>query len=306
MRFNLILIITAVGFLCCNSKSSDGQKTKDSTTTTATTATTTTASVEESNFQYNLAKPQKQWTLDPSLLEISGIAWMDKSHLLAIEDLTPNLYVLNLDKDGSIESKMPFMSTDKAKFDIEDVTLANGIAYVLWSHGDIYQVQNWQKKPEAKTWETGLSKDNNTEGLCFDPVSGNLLVACKNEAGVADEKKSTRAIYSFDINKGQLNKEPFMVINRKDFKKIGGDKIDFNPSAIAIHPKTKDIYVLSTKGTKCLAEFNRQGKLVSFQYIDKELMPQPEGMTFAPDGTLYISTEGKDALPGKVLQFNSK
>jgi hypothetical protein len=29
-------------------------------------------------------------------------------------------------------------------------------------------------------------------------LSGNLLVACKDDAGLEDEKKSTRAIYEFD------------------------------------------------------------------------------------------------------------
>ena len=55
-----------------------------------------------------------------------------------------------------------------------------------------------------------------------------------------------------------------------------------------------------------MAVFNREGSLLSFQFIDKDLMPQPEGICFSPEGKLYISSEGKKGDPGNLFEFNVK
>lgn len=257
------------------------------------------------SFQYNLAKPSATWSLPSELLEISGNAWIDDSHLLVIEDTHPLLYVVRLAKEGVVEKAIPFAQDENKKFDIEDVALHGNTAYALWSHGTIYKIDNWQANPTVTTWETELDKKNNTEGLCFDPQTNDLLIACKNNSGDPDEKKSTRAIYRFRIASGKLDSEPFLLIEQKDFSQVSEEKFDFYPSAIAVHPVNGDIYVLSTKNTKGLAQYSHDGKFIGFQEIDKDLMPQPEGLCFSPNGVMYISTEGKHGEPGKILKFES-
>jgi uncharacterized protein YjiK len=253
---------------------------------------------------YDLSKPAKTWNLPAELKEVSGNSWISNSRLLLIEDLHPNLYIIGLNGKGTIEKTIPFGDTAVQKFDIEDVALDGNIAYALWSHGVIYKIDNWQKTPRVTQLSTGLNKKNNTEGLCVDPVSHNLLVACKNKSGDEDAKKSDRAVYMFNTSSGKLNDEPFLLIKEKDFKKQENEKLDFFPSALAVHPLTHDIYILSTKETKGLAQFSYDGKLKNFQFIDKELMAQPEGICFSPEGILYITTEGRNGQPAKVLQFN--
>lgn len=257
---------------------------------------------------YDLDHPQKKWQLPPALLEISGNSWIDKDHLLVIEDLHPNLYVVNLkDTSAVIDKTIPFKEDSAGKkFDVEDVVLVNNTAYALWSHGSVFKISNWQNKPQVKEVKTFLSKLNNTEGICYDPVSQNLLIACKNDADEEGEKKSTRAVYQYSIAGDSLLTEPFMLIHKKDFKNLTGEKESFYPSAIAVHPVTHDIYILSTKETKCMAVFSHDGALKSFQLIDRNLLVQPEGICFAPDGTLYISTEGKPGGAGYIFQFAMK
>ena len=132
------------------------------------------------------------------------------------------------------------------------------------------------------------------------------MVACKGESGIADAKKSAKAVYVFNTETKKLEENPFLVINKEDFEKLAKNKIDFNPSAIAIHPITHDIYLLSTLDNKCMAVYSRDGKLISFQFIDKDLMPQPEGICFSPDGKLFISSEGKTGDAGNLFEFDSK
>ena len=165
-------------------------------------------------FQYDMGKPEKKWTLPNDLLEISGIAWIDNNHLLAIEDIRPDLYLLRLDNSVVVEKKTPFHETSKQKFDIEDVTVVGNTAYALYSHGKIFKVDNWRDKPDVKEISTFLSKDNNTEGICFDPTSNTLLVSCKNASDVEDEKKSTRAVYKYDLKGGSLEPTPYLLIHK--------------------------------------------------------------------------------------------
>jgi len=257
-------------------------------------------------YTYDLAHPQRKWVLPDELLEISGQTWVDKNHLLAIEDLHAVLYLLRLDSNIVIEKQKVFRERtgkEDKKFDIEDVAIVNDKVYALWSHGVIFKIKNWETDLKTKKLETSLAKENNTEGMCFDPVSQNLLIACKKESGAADEKKSTRAVYEFDLSADTLKTRPFLLIHKDDFLKVTNEKVQFFPSAIAVHPITHDLYILSTKDNKCMAQFSYQGELKSLQFIDRNLMVQPEGICFSPDGTLYISSEGKNGVPAVICEF---
>jgi DNA-binding beta-propeller fold protein YncE len=259
---------------------------------------------ERSDVKYDLSKPVNKWELPPQLSEISGIVKLDNNQILAIEDLHPTLYILNLGNGkASIADTISFYDTAKDKFDIEDVAVIGNDAYALWSHGSIFKITDWKKSKQVKEIETGLDKKNNTEGLAYDPVTGNLLIACKNESGVEDEKKSARALYELDIKKETLLDKPFLVVESKDLKAISGDKIKFFPSGVAVNPSTHDIYVISTKDTKCMATFSHDGQLKTFTYLDKDLLEQPEGISFDPAGNLFISTEGKHGNPAYIYQF---
>ncbi|MXV51280.1 hypothetical protein GS399_09895 [Pedobacter sp. HMF7647] len=250
---------------------------------------------------YDLSKPLKTWKLPASLKEISGIAWVDANHLLAIEDLTPNLYLLNMNGKNIIERKV-LIKQETKKFDLEDVSVNGTTAYCLRSDGKLYQVANWNTKASSIKYETGLSRDNNTEGICVDPPSKDLLIACKEDNGLKDAKKSTRAVYRFSPSTRQLNKKPFLLIEKKDLG-IKEERPDVFPSAISIHPTTHDIYLLSTRENKCLMVYTYQGKFKSIQYLNADEFPQPEGICFAPDGTLFISTEGKGNGSAFLYEF---
>jgi sugar lactone lactonase YvrE len=267
-------------------------------------ATVLHSSKEDAGVAYDLSKPSKTWNLPDSLKEVSGNTWVDDEHLLLIEDLHPNLYLMLLQKDAAIEKQIPFVQQNDGKFDVEDVAVQGNTAYALWSHGVVYKIDNWNTKPAITELQTGLTKKNNTEGLCFDPVSKNLLIACKNKSGDEEEKKSTRAIYSFNLASGKLNEQPFLLIHKKDFEEKGGEALDFYPSAIAVQPKTHDLYILSTKKTKALAVYSYEGKLKSFQLIDKEEMSQPEGICFSPAGELYMSTQARHGQAAKIFLFH--
>ena len=261
----------------------------------------------KTDYNYDLKNPNRSWELPSALGEVSGNTWVDKTHLLLIDDRHPNLYLINIDDQKALlEKTIQFQDDEKDKFDIEDVTIVNDLAYALWSHGILFKINNWNSKPDVKEIPTFLTKENNTEGLCYDPVTKKLLIACKYDSGIKDEDKSTKAVYQFDMATEKIEEKPFLIIHKKDFEKLAGSKLVFYPSAIAVHPITHNIYLLSTRENKCMAVFNRVGILISFQFIDENLMPQPEGICFSPEGVLYISSEGKNGNPPGLFEFIRK
>ena len=74
------------------------------------------------------------------------------------------------------------------------------------------------------------------------------------------------------------------------------------PSAIAIHPQTGDIYVTEATNPKLLV-LDRTGKLKSLKILNSEEFYKPEGISFSPEGKMFISNEGKDD-PGNILEVN--
>jgi len=256
---------------------------------------------------YDLLKPVKSWALSDSLAEVSGITFLKNERLIAIEDIHPILYEIKLgDSTGSIINKLEFRETDKEKFDFEDLATIGDTVYALWSHGAIFKIIKQKQKFTSERMKTWLKKENNTEGLAYDPISGNLLVACKDDAGLEDVKKTTRAIYEFDIKADSLKPDPFMLVKKNDFENVAGEKVDFYPAAIAVHPVSHDIFIVSTKDTKCIAQFSHDGKLKAFDYLEKEMLPQPEGICFDTKGDLYISTQARHGKPAYIYKFSLK
>ncbi|MEO8406337.1 MAG: SdiA-regulated domain-containing protein [Chitinophagaceae bacterium] len=292
----LVIAFFFMIFASCNNSS--GKKTEE---------VHATANGKEGAGNFNFTKPIAKWVLPDQLKEISGIVKLDSNQIMAIEDLHAALYVLNLD-DGkaTIANTIPFYETAKEKIDIEDLAIVGDTVYALWSHGSLFKINDWKNAKQVTEIKTDLGKENNTEGLAYDPVTGNLLIACKNKSGEEDEKKSTRSVFEYDIKKGTLKTDPFLLIEKKDLKKMSGDDIKFYPSAIAVHPVTHDVYVLSSKDSKCIAQFTHDGKLIGFDYLNKDLLLQPEGLCFDAEGNLYISTEGKNGASPYIYEFSTK
>jgi len=270
------------------------------------------------NFPYELDQPDKSWELPKKLEEISGLGYIDKHRLVCVQDEKGNIYIFNL-KSGEVERKVEFGDDG----DFEGIEIVNKNAWVLKSNGTLYEVKDFlkDKEPQVKKYKTALSAKNDTEGLCYDPISNNLLIACKGNPFV-DKKsgKEFKAIYTFDLKTKLLKSKPIFLIemdtikfykNYNTMSEMGievlaylddskGD-LSFQPSGIAIHPITGNFYVLGSVG-KLLLVFSREGEMLAIIDLKSKVHPQPEGICFSPDGTMYISNEG-DGGDGTILKF---
>jgi len=84
---------------------------------------------------------------------------------------------------------------------------------------------------------------------------------------------------------------------------VNGD-IRFQPSAIAIHPESKNVYILSFTSS-VLAVYTSYGELVTASNLNKRIFMQPEGICFDDENSLYISNEGNGGT-ANILKFYSK
>ena len=95
---------------------------------------------------------------------------------------------------------------------------------------------------------------------------------------------------------------PAYTIQISDIQKIlGDDKAEFKPSAAGINPANGKLYIVASVG-KLLVVADKDGKVEQVFKLDPTMYNQPEGMTFAPNGDLYISNEGGEGI-ATILKF---
>jgi hypothetical protein len=86
---------------------------------------------------------------------------------------------------------------------------------------------------------------------------------------------------------------------------LGGKEEKFKPSAAAIHPLTKELYIVSSVN-KALVIADRNGKVRKVYRLDPGIFKQPEGITFSPAGDLFISNEAADVGAANILIYKTK
>lgn len=266
-------------------------------------------------FFYEVNVPNQTFVMPKELEEISGLSvWNDGKSLVAVQD--ENGIIFYLDKNtGKIERQIKFWEDG----DYEDLQVVGKSIYVVKSTGTLYEVPEDGK--DAKKYNFGLDSKNDVEGLAYDAKNNRLLLACKNQA--SDElSKSKRGIYAFDLQKKAMSEAPVYTIATQEVQNylnalpntdskvkmleaFKADEMTFAPSAIAIHPRTNDFYLLSAAGNVLLV-LDSAGKVVHLEKLKKKIHAQPEGICFDADGTLYISNEAKDGEPGKIYVFKEK
>jgi len=259
-----------------------------------------------SQYYYQLHKPNRKMVLPYTLSEVSALSYKKPSSLLMIEDETGVVYEYDL-KIEELVSQRKF--SDNA--DYEGVELVGDQIFVLESDGDIYQMLDDDKEElDSEKYETHMVSENDAEGLGYDAEKNLLLVACKEDGDTEENEVDGRAIYGFDLEEKELIEEELFSITDQDlidfYKKEKGveyekDRIKFHPSAIALHPIEDRYYILASTG-KLLVVTEKDGRIVATYPILYDILNQPEGITFSPDGQMYISSEG-EGDDGFVLRY---
>jgi hypothetical protein len=224
---------------------------------------------------------RERTVLKRPLREISGIDYVGENKLVAINDEAGKIFFVN-PGSGQYEV-MEFGPKD----DYEEVVKVANDYYVMNSKGVLLLVNGASLKLEEK-FAADFGKGVEFESMYFEPDTRQLILICK-ECGKNATEINARA---FDIQTRRFDDSVYFSIPYVEIRKLAKDNsTECKPSAAAIHPISKKLYIIASVG-KILLECSRKGKLEKVYAINPDHFQQPEGITFAPNGDLYISNEG--------------
>lgn len=238
---------------------------------------------------YDLDRAPHVMDLGKRLKEVSGLATDARGRLFAHDDERGVVYRLD-PMTGSVLSYFILGRTVVTE-DFEGLAVAGKYFYLVTSAGAIYMFREGPDggRVEYRVYRTPLGPRNDVEGLCYDPSTESLLLACKGDPGKGYRGK--RAVYSFDLTTKQLISKPRFLLDEKMLLKNARGK-DVRPSAIERHPKSGNFFILAAQG-ETLIELSPAGKVLAQGKLDKKRHDQPEGLAFLADGSMLISDEGK-------------
>lgn len=252
------------------------------------------------NIPYDLAKPCKTVKLAKSLNEISGIQSINSDTILCVDDERLNIYKFDLRKNKIVAEYGKGVAGDA-----EDIVVIGKTAYILCAKKRaIYIHKNYRTSmAKPRIVKLQLKKRHDPEGMCFSKENGTLLIACK---GDPEPKSSIRKVFIFDLQKNKLLKKPFFTIDSKELKAYQPSKT-FNPSGIAIHPKTNDIYLIGSKSLKLIIRLDAKGrKILGEKDLKGELFNQPEGISFLENGDLILASEAGKKSKAKIFRLTEQ
>lgn len=271
--------------------------------------------VNTTTVGYDFSKPAWKDVLPESLHEISGLAIIDSNTIACIQDENGILFFYDT-KLHKIKREITFGLNG----DYEGITLVEKSLFILRSDGVLFEIKNFKsEKFSVKTYASQVPSINN-EGLCYDASNDRLLIGAKGRINKDALYKDQRFIYAFDLKTKTLNKKPVFQLNINDINisaKLDGfnftkrkDKkgntleiaLKLNTSEIAIHPVTKQLYVLSATD-HCLFIFNMNSNLEKITPLNPILFNKAEGLSFFQNGDLIVSNEGQAHEP-TLLRFN--
>lgn len=239
---------------------------------------------------YNAANKQVI-VLDKELLEISGMYYLPDTRIAAINDEDGKIFLVNSTNGDYTVTKFG------RKRDYEDVVMVGSYYYVLESNGNIHRVPVATANSEEE-FEFPREKKIEFESLYYDPNIQKLVLVSKEQR----ETKKGVITYTFSPDSLQFSDSILYEIRRKEIHQhLKDNNAEFKPSAAAIHPVLNKLFIVASVG-KAMLQCSLDGKIEAAWQLNPDQFPQPEGLTFAPNGDMFISNEGVDGK-GTILKF---
>ncbi len=264
---------------------------------------------------YDLQKPDENMVLPAELHEISGITTLDEKTLGCIQDENGVLFFLDADSK-KISRELVFGGDG----DYEGIARAGKSVYILRSDGNLFEIPDFRMEESETRYHVTNVPAMNNEGLCYDKDNSRLLIGCKGKIEKGPAYKDRRFIYAFDLKTGQPGTSPVFEFNAAEITRFAvkngivpatkenkkgktiNNQIRLNTSEIAIHPITKELFLLSASD-HMLMVFNLRGEIQHIEKLDPLLFNKPEGIAFYNNGDMLITNEGQQKEP-KILRFN--
>ncbi|HVI47027.1 MAG TPA: hypothetical protein VM802_19275 [Chitinophaga sp.] len=249
---------------------------------------------------YDLKEPVR-YRVRESMQEISGIElFPDEHNIIAINDEEGKIFQI----DVSTTSAYPSRKFAKDG-DYEDVCRTDSGWFVLKSNGSLYEI-HYPFTDSISSTHYKLPKEGKREfeTTYYDKGRNSIVMICKNCAD--DKELGITSAYSFSLATRTFDSAATYHFDAREIARLAGsDMRFFKPSAAAIHPIEKRLYIVaSVNGLLVIADLN--GHVQEAYNLKHRLFLQPEGLAFAPNGDMYISNEGGYDGVANILKFTYK
>ena len=248
---------------------------------------------------YKMETPER-FKVRESLQEISGIVYYkDEEHFMSINDEQGKVFQVGL----RTKKPYPFWKFGKSG-DYEEILNTGKEWIVLKSNGSLHFVNNLFTDTTSSTIyhfpKTGTGSKE-FEAAYYDAARNSTIVICKNCE--EDKKKKATSVYAFSMDSMQFSPEPVFSYQYADIPKLSeSPSKHFRPSAAAVHPVENKVYIIASIN-RLLVITDLSGKILETHHLSSRHFNQPEGITFAPNGDMYISNEGDEEHTADILKY---
>jgi hypothetical protein len=198
--------------------------------------------------------------------------------------------------------------------EVVDFIHVDSLLYLIDEDMDVYQsyfpydsLNTFQVSQNKPIWESSA--------LCFHKPTKRIIFCAAKDG----EEGRQRALYYYSLTKKRYHEEPifyfdadevlaFLERNNLFKSQVGQRKIQKNlpevlPNAIAVHPKTNDFYMLSSK-ERMLMVFSPFGEILDVTQLEDNVYMNPTDLYFNDQGDLFIANENNDCISLVKLPWN--
>ncbi len=241
--------------------------------------------------QFRLERPPTlHEELPPELVEISGLALSDDGRLFAHGDERAFVYEID---PRSGQALLRFrLGRNGLRGDFEGIAIAGDRFFLVESDGSLIEfgIGEADEQVEYRRIRTRFRNRCEVEGLAFDATTNALLMVCKTPRRRSLEDHLV--VFAFSLEEMALEEEERVRVPIGQFGEpaAGGDRV-IEPSGIEINPLTGRWFIVAS-AQGIVLELTREGRPIGSRELSPDFHRQPEGITFGPEGELFIGDEG--------------
>lgn len=223
------------------------------------------------------------------LREISGLALTPDERLLAVTDEKAIVYELDYQHGKIIKSFA--LGDPLVRADFEGIAVLKDTIWLMTSDGWLFASTEGADGASMhyRKFDTGHGDHCELEGLAEDRAAEILILACKE----VNSKEKDLKMFEWSAASGDLEYIRDVAVPERSITRAI-DKKRFNPSGIAIDPRTGERVLVAAR-QKALVRLNSDGTLSeAIISAKKSRHKQAEGIAISSDGRMFIADEGGD------------